>query len=281
MTATRSADAAGYSVPRPLSATGANAGEAAMGTDAQGDVTVAWARSGTIQADVLETGGPALDALSVPETTLVGQAITVSVAPRDARSALGTTTWRFGDGSGATGNTATHAYAGPGSYRVRVSAADVNGNSTSATRTVIVTETASVLPDTTAPRITKAKLDRTRIRPAVRGGVLGTRADRRRGATLSFQASEAGSLAITIERRVSGRRVGKRCSATAKRGTRCTLFRAVATGKTNVAAGAVRRFLNGRKVKGRLARGRYRLGLVLTDAAKNPSPAVTLSFSVR
>jgi PKD repeat protein len=50
------------------------------------------------------------------------------------------TSWSFGDGSqAATGTSVSHAFATPGSYHVTVTTADVLGNTTSASSTVVVT----------------------------------------------------------------------------------------------------------------------------------------------
>ena len=121
--------------------------------------------------------------------------------------------------------------------------------------------------DVTKPVLGRVRLNRRRIVPAPRGKVLLPRAaKRRRGATLSLEASEPGTLSMTILRTL--------------RRKRRVVVRTVATASSPVAQGKVRRFLSGRKAKGALPHGRYRVRLVLTDAAGNKSAPVTLRFLV-
>jgi len=143
--ASRAAGEPAFSTPQILSATGANASGPALAIDPVGDVTVAWVRDGRVQAEVLDTGGPVLDGLSVPDSASAGVPFSVGVSPRDERSGLGETTWRFGDGGSAAGTTASHTYAAPGTYLVTVTSADSHGITTSAKRRVTV----SAVKDTT------------------------------------------------------------------------------------------------------------------------------------
>lgn len=122
------------------------------------------------------------------------------------------------------------------------------------------------------PRETRdppAKLSRNRIRPATEGGVLTTRARPHAGATLTFDASEPGRLVLTLDRcRPKRKRKPSRCRT------------AAAAASKEVKAGRVIVHLTGRAAGRRaLPRGRYRLRLVLTDAAGNASTPATLVFT--
>ncbi|HEX8205015.1 MAG TPA: PKD domain-containing protein, partial [Solirubrobacteraceae bacterium] len=264
--------ATAFTAPAPLSATGENAGEPDLALDAQGDVTIAWERAGVVQAETLDAGGPLLDALTVPESAVPGEPVTMSVDARDARSSVAPPSWRFGDGTGAEGATVTHVYETAGTFRVRVTATDADGNSATETRTIAVRapdpqpggDAAGGAADRTKPALRRVRLSRRRVRPAARGGLLAPRRPaRRRGTTLSLEASEAGTLKLAIER-VRRRRV-----------------RTVATTTTSVEQGRVLRFLSGRSARRALPRGRYRLRVVLTDAAGNASTPAVVRFIVK
>lgn len=86
-----------------------------------------------------DTAGPRLRNLSVPGTAAVGAAVGFSVSPLDAWSALGATTWDFGDGATATGASVTHAFAAAGIRTVTVTSTDALNHATSKTASVHVT----------------------------------------------------------------------------------------------------------------------------------------------
>jgi hypothetical protein len=100
------------------------------------------------------------------------------------------------------------------------------------------------------------------------------------GTTLKVDLSEAASLRITVERLVPGRRVGKRCSAKARKGKRCTVAKAAGTLKRSLPAGAVKIAFSGRIGKRKLTPGSYRLTLVATDRAGNRSAPRKLNFTL-
>jgi hypothetical protein len=92
-----------------------------------------------VQAAGYDGAGPQLGALSIPATGTVGQTLSFSVSPFDVWSAVGATTWSFGDGSGAGGTGVTHTYTAPGTYTVTASALDALRNGTSAGGRVTIT----------------------------------------------------------------------------------------------------------------------------------------------
>jgi PKD domain len=120
-------------------------GGAVAATDGTGNGAVAW-NFGTsrapiqtaIQAAGFDGAGPRLEDLVVPPDAHVRETVALSVSPVDVFSAVGPTTWQFGDGGSATGTSVEHAWSAPGSYPVTVTAVDALGNETSATRTVAV-----------------------------------------------------------------------------------------------------------------------------------------------
>ena len=83
------------------------------------------------------------------------------------------------------------------------------------------------------------------------------------GTVLTFRASEAGTLTIAVERARKRRR-----------------FKRAGTLTRRIAAGAGRIRLSGRIGRRRLAKGRYRLTLIATDATGNRSRPVRLRFTI-
>ena len=74
-----------------------------------------------------------------PGDRAVGKALAFSVSPFDAWSAVGATSWSFGDGGGAAGTAASHAFGAPGTYTVTVMSVDALGNASAAARPVTIT----------------------------------------------------------------------------------------------------------------------------------------------
>jgi hypothetical protein len=118
-----------------------------LALDGQGDVLYAAAPASRVVALADDAAGPRLSALSIPATTTIGATVSFAVAPLDVWSALGTTTWAFGDGDSATGAGATHQYATPGTRTVTVASTDALGQVTSQSGTITV----SSAPDPPAP----------------------------------------------------------------------------------------------------------------------------------
>jgi PKD domain len=85
----------------------------------------------------LDGAGPVMARLKVPKTGRDDTAIRFSVAPFDIWTALaGKTKWTFGDGKSALGNSASHRFANPGNYTVKVTRADANGTRTTVARRI-------------------------------------------------------------------------------------------------------------------------------------------------
>ena len=65
------------------------------------------------------------------------------MSPLDVWSAVGTTTWDFGDGTTATGTSATHQYAAAGARLVTITSTDALNNATTDSSTITVTPAAA------------------------------------------------------------------------------------------------------------------------------------------
>jgi len=105
-----------------------------------------------------------------------------------------------------------------------------------------------------------------------------TRGLRRTRRAIQFSLSEPARVALTVERRGTGRRVNGRCvrsTARTRRRPRCTRWSPVATLQV-----AGRQNANSVSFTRRLRRGTYRLRAVATDAAGNKSAPSRATFTV-
>ncbi|MDQ6803549.1 MAG: hypothetical protein M3065_00985 [Actinomycetota bacterium] len=105
----------------------------------------------------------------------------------------------------------------------------------------------------------------------------------KKGTTLRYTLSEAGTVRITISQRLAGRRNGKRCVAPTRKlrkAKKCTrvLNRGTLTRVSHVGANSVA--FSGRIGSKKLSPGSYLATLVATDAAKNSSTPKTISFTI-
>ena len=123
--------------------------EPAVSVDPQGNVLLAAAPSSRVKVLGDDTSGPQLRSLSIPATTPAQATVNFSVSPLDVWSALGTTTWNFGDGATATGAAVSHQFAAEGAKTVTVTAADALNQTTTRTGTITVTAAAAPTPTPT------------------------------------------------------------------------------------------------------------------------------------
>src|SRR3954471_15804740 len=105
--------------------------------DSGGDAVAAFVRGTAIDAASMDAA-PSLSGVQVPGSGAPGEALAFSAAGADLWSPA-TIEWDFGDGATATGSPASHAFASPGDYTVKVTARDAAGNETSETHVVHVT----------------------------------------------------------------------------------------------------------------------------------------------
>ncbi len=114
-------------------------------TDAQGNYYASYGQ-GPMDYSTCEVGftvgdaaGPSLGSLSFQTSGGVDEDFSFSVSPLDAWSALGATTWSFGDDTSASGTSVSHRFASAGTYTVTATSTDALGNSSSESQTVTVT----------------------------------------------------------------------------------------------------------------------------------------------
>ena len=131
-----------WQAPVEISAADRGARDPHVALDPQGNAVAVWERENggnwIVEAAGYDAAGPLLQSLSIPSTGVAGQPLEFSVSPLDVWSALGATGWSFGDGSSASGTSATHTYASAGNYPVILTSADALGNTTSANGTVTI-----------------------------------------------------------------------------------------------------------------------------------------------
>ena len=106
----------------------------------------------------------------------------------------------------------------------------------------------------------------------------------KRGTTFVFRSSEAGTATLKMSRAHPGRRRGKRCvkpTRKNRRAKRCTRYIAVKPSlKRAVATGATAVPFSGRIGRRALKPGKYRVTVVVADAAGNRSKPRSIGFRV-
>ena len=136
-----------WTQPAGLSVVGGSATQPALALDATGDGAAVWARSNGANAIVQAAGydvtAPQFRSVSIPSVGTVKQPVSFSVGAFDVWSAIGSIGWAFGDGTGAAGAAASHAFARPGTYSVTLTVPDLLGNQSSVTRTIAIFNKAS------------------------------------------------------------------------------------------------------------------------------------------
>ena len=78
-----------------------------------------------------DAGPPEMRGLSIPATGTVGVPVTFSASPFDVWP-IASTSFNFGDGTGARGTSVSHTYSAPGVYPVTATAVDAAGTPVSA-----------------------------------------------------------------------------------------------------------------------------------------------------
>jgi hypothetical protein len=163
------------------------------------------------EASLLDAGGPTLENVSIPSAAIAGVPVTFSVSPVDRVDSKTAVAWSFGDASMASGDTATHAFADPGTYSVSVTATTVAPGD-------LVTRTASIVVAAPAPTSTASV-----GAPAFHAATLGSStvtADSHGRVHLSIAcpiggAACAGAVTLTLPATASGLAVAARANGTA------------------------------------------------------------------
>jgi hypothetical protein len=119
-----------------------------------------------------------------------------------------------------------------------------------------------------------------RTRPVLGALKLAGKARSGRSFALRTTLSEQASVSVKVQRLVPGRRSGKKCSTTARRGTRCTITRTIGTVRLQMPAGSGRLTLPAKIAGRKLTAGRYRIAAVATDLAGNKSRTRQLTITM-
>jgi hypothetical protein len=186
-----------------------------VGMDEKGNGEAVWAHgsgaNAAVEAANYDGSSPALEGASVPTTGQTARPLAFAVSPLAVTTALGQTSWSFGDGSQPTvGTSVSHAFTAPGSYHVTVTTADVLGNTTSASSTVVVTN-ASPKPRCRCMRhhLILSKVHITNRRFRVTGSHASVRGQHRKalpfGTTFRFALSERATVRIELTALSDGR----------------------------------------------------------------------------
>jgi PKD domain len=152
---------------------------------------------------------PQLDGLEAPTSGATGALLSFAGAASDPDGDPVQLKWEFGDGTIADGSQATHAYATPGAYQLKVTATDSVGLSASRQITITVGDTpssgtstggtAGTASDSVAPVLSSVRLSTKSVRLT-----------RARGLRLRFKVSEGATLRIVPTRLVGSRSVAVR-----------------------------------------------------------------------
>ena len=125
----------------PISVPGADALFPDVAVAPSGDAVAAWKRSNganfIAQAAGLDANPPFFRSVSIPAHGTVGVPVAFSADPFDVWPIV-STTFAFGDGTGAAGRSVSHVYGSAGVYPVTVTATDAAGNPVSAATTISI-----------------------------------------------------------------------------------------------------------------------------------------------
>ena len=279
----------GWQGPVNLSEPGQNTYQPDVSMDAQGDAVAVWERganpSWTVQAAGYDAAGPLLNGLSIPTSGTAGQPVSFSVSPFDVWSALGNSSWSFGDGASASGASVTHTYAAAGSYHVTLASADLLGNATSASGTIVIAPSPTInAPKQLVPTISAVRQSASSWRE---GSKLAHISKRNRkppvGTTFSFALNEQAKVSLSFTQTLSGRRTANKCLATNGKNAkhkRCS--RTVTVGTITFTGHSA---TNKVSFQGRISRsrklkpGRYTLVITATNSAGASVPQ-SLGFTI-
>lgn len=169
--------------------------------DPAGNATTAWSGNDgdgwTVRARGLDAAGPVVTGLDVPASGSTGRQ-SYSVAAYDVWSRLSSATWRFADGSRATGTSVTHTDAGDGTRPVRVTLVDRVGNATTCTYADVYTCRSTTR---VAPVITSASLTRHTIRAP------GSHAEAKKKAKATVALTTAAKVTLVFKKQGSGTKI--------------------------------------------------------------------------
>jgi PKD repeat protein len=194
-----------------------------------------------------------------------------------------TYSWRFDDGTTASGGKVTHAFATAGNHSATVTVTDPTHLGASATASVVVTA-----PDRTPPTVSALELAPATFRiGSKRTATVAVKRSRKhhpKGTTIEFKLSEQAAVTVSFARRARGVRSGKNCVAPRpkhRHGHACTRYiKAGSLTRHSEHGGSDAIAFSGRIGRKALALGAYRSTVVATDPAGNRSAAKTAGFTV-
>jgi PKD domain-containing protein len=266
-----------------------------VGVDEHGNGLVLWqgregeSREGgteLIQTAEYDASSPVLQGVSVPSTGIAGRVLSFAVSPMAMTTALGQTSWSFGDGTPpVTGTSVSHVFAVPGSYRVTVTTADVFGNPTSASSMIQVGPPPQKCRCRVhrRPGLSNVRLVHKRFRAAGRhaGARTGHRSRVPFGTTFRFNLSEPATVQIEIARVIGGHKRVVRCPRSHPRGIgRCAAVQVLGIAKyEDQRKGPDKVYFRG-WIDGRpLAAGRYVATLTASNKLGHSRP-VNVAFAI-
>jgi CSLREA domain-containing protein len=240
---------------------------------------------------------PVVSAAADRASATTGDAVGFSASATDSDPGdASTLSWAFDDGATATGASASHAFATPGSHTATVTATDPAGLQSTATATVSVSLPPAPapgpgpapvpVPDTTLPGLTGLAFAPSAFSAASSGASVRAAATRPRvtGSKVSYRLTEAATVTFTVEQATAGRRVRGRCvppTRANRTAPKCTRFVALRGSFTHAGKAGLNSLRFTGRVGGRkLAPGPYRLVAVARDAAGNRSKVVRQAFRI-
>jgi Tol biopolymer transport system component len=183
--------------------------------------------------------------------------------------------WNHGDGTFGAGPTSDHTYAAPGTYTATLAVRDDAGATATTTLSVTVTDSPPVLRD--------LRVVPSAFAPLGRGGSI-RGSQRARGASVHYRLSETARVRFTVQRRTTGRRVGRRCVKRTRRNgsrRRCARFVAVRGAFTHQGSPSSNHFgFTGRIRRRALRPARYRLVARAADPRGNRSRVARAPFRI-
>jgi hypothetical protein len=215
--AVRTAESGDWQAPVNLSASEMQANDAQVAVDSRGNAVSIWELDSSGNHAIIQAAGydagPLIGGLEVPSTGTVGQPVSFSASPLAIWSALGETSWSFGDNSSASGTNVTHVYTAAGAYKVTLNSVDALGNASSASATIAISP-AHTTPATTMmpPALTDVSLSNRRFRIGKHATAIAARKTPL-GTSFHFTLSALAKLQITIFRSTPGLRKGHLCRA--------------------------------------------------------------------
>ena len=142
-----------------------------------------------------------------------------------------------------------------------------------------------VVLDRRPPVVTRLRMARRTFAVSPRSTAVIARTSRRspQGSAFRFSLSERSTVIVRLDRRATGRRVGKRCLAPTRRLRRrkaCTRFLGAGRLTRTLPAGLRSIAFSGRIGRTALRTGSYRAVVTAVDAARNVSRARTVTFDI-